>query len=116
MRHDVIYLQTDAPAKPAPGQPCNGCGVCCAWQPCPLGALVSGHRHGACSALVWHQPTQRYGCAMVAAPERVWPRLPRLLRPLVKRLARRWIAAGIGCDSDVQADHRHDTLSAAGPA
>ena len=45
MTHAVIYLHPAAPAKPAVGAACNGCGVCCAWQPCPLGMLVSGRRH-----------------------------------------------------------------------
>ncbi|RYF67964.1 MAG: hypothetical protein EOO29_36015, partial [Comamonadaceae bacterium] len=51
--HQVIHLQPDAPTKPAFGQPCNGCGVCCASEPCPAGVLVSRRRHGACAALVW---------------------------------------------------------------
>ena len=41
MAHPVIYLQPEAPPKPALGAPCNGCGVCCGWQPCPLGVLVT---------------------------------------------------------------------------
>ncbi len=102
MAHKVIYLQALAPAKPAPGAPCNGCGVCCTWQPCPLGMLVSGRRHGACAALRWHSAEQRYHCAVLATPQALWPRLPALLRPALRRLARRWIAAGAGCDSDLE--------------
>lgn len=100
--HPVIHLQIDAPPKPAEGEACNGCGVCCSWQPCPLGVLVSGRRHGACDALRWHADLRRYHCAMVAAPEAVWPRLPPLLRAPLTRLARRWIAAGVGCDSNLE--------------
>ena len=37
----VIAIHPAAPPKPAWGEPCNGCGVCYAWQPCPLGVLVS---------------------------------------------------------------------------
>jgi hypothetical protein len=104
MAHPIILLQPAAPAKPAPGQPCNGCGVCCAWQPCPLGVLVSRRRHGACSALRWHDDSATYRCAMVSAPQTMWPALPGWLQPLVRRLARRWIASGAGCDSDLQAE------------
>jgi len=102
----VIHLQAQAPAKPAWGQACNGCGVCCAWQPCPLGVLVSRRRHGACDALRWHGdgPAPHYRCAMVAAPQQVWPWLPRRLRPAVQALASRWIAAGAGCDCDAEAN------------
>ncbi len=102
MAYPVIYLQALAPAKPAPGAACNGCGVCCAWQPCPLGMLVSGRRHGACTALRWQAGAQRYHCAVLAAPQALWPRLPALLRPALRWLARRWIAAGVGCDSDLE--------------
>ena len=30
MQRRVIFLQARAPAKPPPGQACNGCGACCA--------------------------------------------------------------------------------------
>jgi hypothetical protein len=117
MRYDVIYLQTDAPAKPAPGQPCNGCGVCCAWQPCPLGVLASRRRHGSCVALRWAADAGQYRCGLLTAPETVWPWLPAIARPLLQRLARRWIAAGIGCDCEADtrvadADTNTDTDAA----
>jgi hypothetical protein len=102
MAHRVIYLQPGAPPKPEAGAPCNGCGLCCAWQPCPLGMLVSRRRSGACAALAWSPPEQRYHCAMLSAPHQVWPRLGRWAAPLIKRLARRWIAAGLGCDCQAE--------------
>jgi hypothetical protein len=49
----VIRIEPLAPVKPATGSPCNGCGVCCLAEPCPLGMLVSRRRHGRCSALRW---------------------------------------------------------------
>ena len=102
MSHRVILLHTEAPAKPAPGAPCNGCGVCCAWQPCPLGMLVSGRRHGACAALRWQADERQYRCAMVSGPEAVWPGMPAALRAPLMHLARRWIASGAGCDSGLE--------------
>ncbi len=102
MAYPVIHLQAAAPPKPEPGTPCNGCGVCCAWMPCPLGVIVSGRRHGECTALRWDAQLARYQCAMVSDPAAVWPRLPGALRAPLKRLARRWIAAGAGCDCDLE--------------
>ncbi|WP_395700109.1 hypothetical protein [Aquabacterium sp.] len=99
----MILLHTEGPAKPVSGAPCNGCGVCCAWQPCPLGMIVSGRRHGSCTALLWHAQTRQYRCGMLLEPARHLPHGLRWLAPLVARLARRWIAAGKGCDSDLQA-------------
>ena len=69
MRH-AILLHPAAPAKPAIGASCNGCGQCCALQPCPLGMVVSRRWHGGCAALHWDEPAQRYRCGMVDEPTR----------------------------------------------
>jgi hypothetical protein len=95
----VILLHPLAPAKPAFGAPCNGCGVCCAAEPCPLGVLISGRRRGACDALLWDDAQRRHLCGAVAQPRRFLPWLPSAL---AQRLARRWIAAAQGCDSDLE--------------
>lgn len=98
MQRVVIEIHADAPPKPAEGAPCNGCGLCCAWQPCPVGAWVSGRRTGACAALEWHADGGRYRCGMVVAPERHVRWLPSIAAPLVRRAVLRWIAAARGCD------------------
>jgi hypothetical protein len=101
--HQVIAIAREAPTKPTLGQPCNGCGVCCAAEPCPIGVLVSRSTTGRCAALTWQtQPVPRYVCGVVSDTRRF---LPLSLRPLagpVSRLARRFISAGSGCDSDAQ--------------
>jgi hypothetical protein len=101
-----IVLHAAAPAKPAVGAPCNGCGVCCALSPCPLSRLLLGHRSGACPALTWRAGDERYVCGLVMAPGAHLLRLPRLLHPLAARLARRWIAAGSGCDCDAEMEEQ----------
>lgn len=95
-----IRLHAAAPPKPVPGMPCNGCGVCCAMAPCPLSRVLLGHRDGACPALTWQD--ERYVCGLIVAPAKQLPWLPRPLIPLATRLARRWIAAGSGCDCDAE--------------
>jgi hypothetical protein len=97
--HQIIYLQPAAPLKPPEGAPCNGCGVCCLAEPCPLGILLSGKRVGACSALRWDERQQLYRCGALTDPVGVLPRGLRWLAAALRRLARRWIAAGIGCDA-----------------
>jgi hypothetical protein len=91
----MILLQADAPPKPAVGAPCNGCGICCAAEPCPLGVLVSRRRRGACAALQWHAAERRYRCGVVIDPRRHLPWMPAAW---ASRLARRWISAASGCD------------------
>jgi hypothetical protein len=84
----VLWLQADAPAKPEPSQPCNGCGVCCSAAPCPLGSLLSLSTQGPCAQLQWRVDLGRYVCGVLAAAGSGWR----------ARLASRWIAAGAGCD------------------
>ena len=91
MHEQIVHLHRQAPAKPTEGQPCNGCGVCCSAAPCPIGMLLTPATHGRCRLLRWDDATARYGCgALLSAP------VP------AKRLVRRWIGAGTGCDSDLQ--------------
>jgi hypothetical protein len=94
----VIYLHQEAPSKPPEGEACNGCGVCCAYAPCPVGQLISRRRVGACDALLWNEEGRRYLCGAVAAPA---DHLPRWLAPLsaiASKAARRMIAADTRCD------------------
>ena len=97
-----IWLQHAAPAKPTPGAPCNGCGVCCAAAPCPLSRLLLGHRQGACPALQWQAADTRYGCGLLLAPRHYLRWLPATAAPLFQRLARRYLAIGHGCDAYVE--------------
>lgn len=95
----VIHLHPEAPAKPPAGAACNGCGVCCAAEPCPLGVLLSRRRHGACRALQWSDDERRYRCGVVAEPRRFVRRWPAAW---TRRLALRWIAASQGCDCTLE--------------
>jgi hypothetical protein len=108
-RH-IILIQPEAPSKPVPGAPCNGCGVCCLLAPCPLGVLLSKRRQGACAAVRWHEAGRQYRCGALSAPLQVlqqalprplWRLLP-WLAPILARLAQRWVAVGLGCDSTVE--------------
>jgi predicted molibdopterin-dependent oxidoreductase YjgC len=91
MSSTVIRIHAQAPAKPSMGGTCNGCGVCCLSEPCPVGVLVSQRRRGACAALRWNEAGLRYRCGLIDEA-----------RPWRSTFVRRWIAAGRGCDSDAQ--------------
>jgi len=95
-----LALPAAAPDKPAVGAACNGCGVCCAIAPCPLSRALLSHRSGSCPALTWRADVTRFVCGLVVAPGVHLRWLPRALAGLAGRLARRWIAAGAGCDCD----------------
>jgi Fe-S-cluster-containing hydrogenase component 2 len=96
----LIAIHPHAPAKPRWGEPCNGCGVCCAAEPCPVGQLRFRRRHGACPALAWDAAASRYRCGLLVDPQRLIPGLPRFLHRVVVALLHRQIAAGRGCDFD----------------
>ncbi|GKT22078.1 hypothetical protein AVHM3334_07095 [Acidovorax sp. SUPP3334] len=131
----VVHVHPSAPLQPAQGAPCNGCGLCCLAEPCPLGMLVSRRRTGPCTALRWRDESVdslaempggngapavetdpasgrgegagrrvpaspgRYVCGMVADPGEVTGWRSAWAAGLMRALARRWIAAGIGCDA-----------------
>lgn len=102
----VIHLHPAAAPKPAWGEPCNGCGVCCAVEPCPVGMLLSRRRTGACVALTWNEVENRYRCGVASEPERSVA--PRWLATLATRFAMRMIAAGKGCDCDLTVEPQTD--------
>jgi len=65
--------------------------------------VLSRRRTGACLALRWSADQQRYQCGPLIAPAAFLPRGAKWLAPMLAAMARRWIAAGAGCDADLQA-------------
>jgi len=98
-RQRTVMIHPQAPEHPGFGRPCNGCGLCCLAEPCPLGMVVSRSRTGACKALLWAEDVNIYRCGVLARPKTFIPWLPARL---VRALARRWIAAGAGCDAHLE--------------
>ena len=109
----IIQIQSTAPPKPPEGQPCNGCGVCCLSEPCPLGSWLSRRRTGACDALRWDAGQARYRCGAITDvpallgtrwPGRGWAFPRRVAGWLLRHLGARWIAAGQGCDCSLEVE------------
>ena len=55
-----------------------------------------------CPALTWN--ASRYHCGLLIEPRRHLAWLPVFLERPARQAFRRWIAAGIGCDSPVAAE------------
>lgn len=118
----TIRIHPLAPAKVVVGAACNGCGVCCLFAPCPLGMLLSRRRTGACEVLRWDTALAQYRCGAITVPQEVLTQsLPRGLRglapvlaPVLRRVGLRWIAAGIGCDSDLEVEQPSPDMLDAG--
>ncbi len=100
--YQTIHLHPQAPEKPALGAACNGCGVCCASEPCPIGVLISRRRSGSCKALLWQADPPRHVCGVLTATERFSGTRSRTVNAVLRALAARSIAAGIGCDADTE--------------
>ena len=104
MKDKIIHLHRSAPAKPAEGQPCNGCGVCCALETCPAARLRFLQKAGPCPALEWSVVETRYHCGLLTRPTHHLGWLPSSGEAVARRLLTRWIAAGKGCDCSASPD------------
>lgn len=102
VREQTIHLHRNAPDKPAAGQACNGCGVCCVLETCPAARLRFLQKTGPCPALEWSAAETRYHCGLLTRPGHFLGWLPRRGEKLASRLFARWIAAGQGCDCSAE--------------
>jgi hypothetical protein len=107
-RTQVIELHPLAPDKPDFGVPCNGCGVCCAAEPCPVAFILLFQISGRCRALLWQDDTSRYVCGLVAFPDRYVRVIPESWRERIGRFVATRIAAGKGCDSSAEVVDTHE--------
>jgi hypothetical protein len=96
----TITHHVGAPDKPRIGLACNGCGICCLAETCPLGRVVFLQRSGPCPALIWEGEAKRYWCGMILKPEAYISILPGAITRKLSPLFARWVAADIACDSD----------------
>jgi hypothetical protein len=87
-------------AKPAHGQPCNNCGLCCLAEQCPVSAMLFG-LHDLCPAIGHVAGEAGIKCGLVAAPKQFLDFVPG--EKLDAELASRGLAAlmgvGVGCDA-----------------
>jgi len=94
----TIELHPFAPPKPDYGARCNGCGVCCAAEPCPVAYLLLAQFKGRCRALLWQNEERRYVCGMVACPDKYVRFISVRFRDRIGRFIATRIASGTGCD------------------
>lgn len=94
--------------KPAHGDPCNGCGVCCRGSLCPLAmAVFGGEEFRECPAVEVDGP--RVVCGLVAHP--MTYQMARTLDKGVAAMssaARVMIGSGRGCDAVLAGETRNE--------
>ena len=94
----TVELHHLAPAKPEYGARCNGCGMCCAAEPCPVAFFFLLQFKGRCRALLWQNDKNRYVCGMVVCPDQYVSVIPKRLRARAGRFFASRIATDYGCD------------------
>lgn len=100
MVEGTIAMPPTVIAKPQRGQPCNGCGLCCALEPCGLALeFIDPQAQAPCPALERHDG--RYVCGLIRQPSRYMPDLPNdwADKHLGSMFAEA-LGAGKGCDAD----------------
>ena len=102
----------NAPPKPLYGQPCNGCGLCCLMEQCPISVEVFGPS-ALCPALE-ELPAGGFTCGLVARPRHYLPG-PVEAADLMGETFAVMLGAGTGCDG-VLSDADRAIAAAEGPA
>lgn len=112
IRFRTVELHPLAPDKPDYGARCNGCGLCCAFEPCPVARIFLLQSSRKCRALLWQDDAGSYVCGMVVCPDRYVRMIPRRWRECSGKFFASRIAAGTGCDFAAEMD---DMPGSAGP-
>lgn len=84
----ALVLPPIIQAKPLFGEPCNGCGLCCAREVCGIGKMVHGDIEGPCPSLTYS--ADRFWCSLVVVEKLAG------LQPMIAEA----LGVGRGCCSD----------------
>ena len=97
-------------AKPPHGAKCNGCGMCCQAEKCPLGTAIFAGIPSNGNADAWAGPCPgiarhadgTFGCGLVETPRRYAPLRAAVFGEERLRTAAMYLTgSGVGCDGHV---------------
>lgn len=86
-----------APEKPKWGEPCNGCGFCCAAEPCDIAREFIGATKGPCPAMEFD--AGRFWCGMVRSPHK-YLGVAEWVGDSMRAPFQLLLGVGRGCDSE----------------
>lgn len=78
------------PDKPRCGEPCNGCGACCASELCHVGKLIFPEAEAPCPALAMSKCGSRVVCSLVEVE------IESGMEPVLQHT----LGIGLGCSMD----------------
>lgn len=108
---ETIHLPPKIDAKPRRGQPCNGCGWCCAMEPCELAReFISGPVTAPCPAL--ERQDGRFVCGMIRRPSHYMDLPNDWADQHLGGMFAEALGAGRGCDADDPDDNPRPLSSA----
>ena len=84
------------PRKPAEGEACNGCGLCCAVELCALALEFLDQPQAPCPAMEFADG--RFWCGLARNPSRYFGTPAAGNRP-IGAMVRRALSIGEGCDA-----------------
>ena len=84
------------PRKPPEGDACNGCGLCCAVQLCPLAVEFIPGAAAPCPAMEFAD--SRFWCGLVRRPSR-YLGIPASGDRLIRAMVHTALSIGEGCDA-----------------
>ncbi|MCJ2132717.1 hypothetical protein MKK69_01310 [Methylobacterium sp. J-026] len=88
------------PVKPAKGAACNGCGYCCAEEPCHLAVeYIGAGTEGPCPALEFEE--NRAWCGLVRHASRYMDLPNDWADAVLGEMFAAALGAGRGCDADL---------------
>ncbi len=103
----VTNVQSGPIAKPSYGLPCNGCGLCCQNEICPLGQFAFPSWQAPCPAL--ERDGDRFVCGLVNRPE-VYAPIKTAVNGVEEMRAAAMHANGVGIGCDARLDEERDVV------
>src|ERR1043165_2494420 len=91
-----IGIKPGPPRKPPEGDACNGCGLCCAVQLCPIVIELLPDAQAPCPAMEFNG--ERFWCGLIRRPSR-YLGTPLQSDRVIGPMAGVELAIGQGCDA-----------------
>jgi hypothetical protein len=98
MSINLLQYPNTAPEKPRWGDPCNGCGLCCASETCRIARQFMGAMVAPCPAMEFEGG--RFWCGLVRTPHKYLAETHPWIDDSIRSSFMLVLGVGRGCDSE----------------